>query len=108
MSLSSHSKPVSNPRFKSCLLSWNEINLASMSVAIVCGSLGAVLTHSFIPVLPYLLNYLISGILGFGIAWIVCEYLFESAHSFYGPASIWHRIYDGISILSAILMLWYL
>lgn len=79
-------------------LSIREAHIASLCVSIVCG-----VTGSIIP--SVLLSYSLTNLAlilscSFIFSWVVCKYLFQSAHHWYGEGSIYHRVYDTLSILS--------
>ncbi|MES0488350.1 MAG: hypothetical protein ABUK01_00055 [Leptospirales bacterium] len=79
-----------------------EANLASVCVAIVFGSIGGNIGTLLTGLLPFwgLITLILA--LGFIFPWIVCKYLFKTAHEWYGPASWQHRMYDGIGIVAAV------
>lgn len=83
-------------------LSAFEADLASICVAIVAGSIGGNIGTLLTDIFPFwvLLIFIIS--LGFIIPWLVCMYLFKTAHAWYGSGSFNHRIYDGVGIISAV------
>lgn len=89
----------------------SEAHLASLCVAIVCGIVGGMLAtwtmfwNSRIADLSIPLGYglVLTAILSFCVSWIVCKYLFKSAHNWYGAKSWYHRIYDGVAIVSGMI-----
>lgn len=88
-----------------------ETHLASLSVAIVCGLIGAILTIWTVFSYKYfydidmtiLFSVLMAAVFGFCISWLVCQHLFTSAHVWYGAKSLYHRIYDGVAVVSGVM-----
>jgi len=69
---------------------------AARAVATVCGIIpGIIIGKLGLPV------YMVPP-LSFATSWWVCENLFPISHEYFGPKTIWHRAYDGISICSGI------
>jgi hypothetical protein len=67
-----------------------ELHHASVCVALVYGALGGVLAG--------LTGWWwLAPILGFAIAWVVCERAFPSAHAYYGDWSVYHILYNLIA-----------
>ena len=79
-----------------------EADLASVSVAIVAGSIGGNIGTLLTDIFPLWGLWLTILGLGFLIPWVVCKYLFKTAHAWYGSGSLKHRLYDGIGIISAV------
>ena len=79
-----------------------EADVASICVAIVAGSIGGNIGTLLTDVFPFwgLLIFILG--LGFVIPWVVCKYLFKTAHVWYGSGSLKHRLYDGIGMISAV------
>lgn len=76
-------------------LTRRELALASLCVAIVCGSIGGVAG-------ALVGAWWASPVLGFAVAWVVCERVFPNAHHYYGARSVSHRIYDTVAIASSV------
>jgi hypothetical protein len=83
-----------------------EAHLASISVAIVSGSIAGNLMTLFIGKLLLWVLILLTAILGFTISWVVCKYLFKTAHVWYGSGTLSHRLYDSVGIISALVALY--
>ena len=106
---------------KNLTITSSEAHLASLCVAIVSGGIGGILAImcSIVRIkiytsisLEYLLNnvdtIILAGILGFCVSWIVCKYLFKSAHRWYGSKSWYHRVYDLVGVVSGTGVYWIL
>jgi len=87
-----------------CNLKPYEAHLASICVAIVFGCLGGYFAKSMINDVNYWL-YLLTGLAGFLFPYIICKYIFVTAHEWYGEKSLSHRVYDLIGIVSALLFI---
>ncbi|MCH7733276.1 MAG: hypothetical protein IIA61_11730 [Candidatus Marinimicrobia bacterium] len=79
-----------------------EVGFASICVAIVAGSIGGNIGTLLTDVFPFwgLLIFILG--LGFIIPWVVCKYLFKTAHAWYGSSTLKHRLYDGVGMISAV------
>lgn len=87
-----------------------EAHIASMCVAIVSGGIGGGLALAldllFHGPAIHFVDYLYAAFAGYGIAWLVCTFLFPSAHKWYGHGSWSHRIYDLVGIISGVGIYW--
>lgn len=94
--------PMSAPR-NMLNLTAHEANLSSLSVAIVSGSLAGNLCAWLLPNFSSLTVLLtIIGCVGYLVSSFVCQYLFKTAHAWYGSHTLRHRIYDIVAMGSAI------
>ncbi len=85
-----------------------EAHFASLCVAIVSGSLGGLLAIWLDSKDQNLAHLIVAGILAFSISWLVCKFLFPSAHKWYGAKSLYHRVYDLVAIGSGVLVCYFL
>ncbi len=100
---------------KNLILKNSEAHLASLCVAIVSGGIGGLLAkwsvywYSRIADLSLSLGFGLSvaALLGFCTSWLVCEYLFPSAHKWYGHSSWYHRAYDSVGVISGVLIYYF-
>ena len=90
-----------------------EAHLASLCVAIVSGGIGGVLVKWIIYFYSTalhldinLLGFIPAAVFSFSVAWLVCDYLFPSAHKWYGHDTLHHRIYDFTGTVSGVLIYW--
>ncbi|MDH5229649.1 MAG: hypothetical protein OEY38_06300, partial [Gammaproteobacteria bacterium] len=65
-----------------------EANLASCCVSMVSGSIAGNLCSLAKDQLPFWALVCSAGIFGFLFAWVVCKYLFKTAHHWYGSDSL--------------------
>ena len=89
-----------------------EAHIASMCVAIVSGGIGGLIVSGLTVIGLHLnsgfLGFLGAAIWGWWASWLVCKYLFPSAHHWYGHGSWSHRIYDLVGIAGGVLVYWLL
>ena len=85
-----------------CNLQPIEAHIASICVAIVFGTIGGFIGVIFLMIFSNTISLLIAVFGGFLIPWIVCKYLFKTAHLWYGQSSLYHRAYDSVGVLAAI------
>ncbi len=103
---------------RNLILSNSEAHLASLCVAIVSGTIGGSLAKSGIYwyshwytadlTIPIYWGLIFAGILGFAISWVVCQFLFPSAHKWYNPKSWYHRAYDTVGVISGVLIYYFM
>ena len=87
-----------------------EINQAGISVAILCGIVGAMLVFLLMYAADYFMKVsdmtqgLIVAVVGLVIAIVVCQWFYPVTHELFGgETSTAHLIYDGCAILAAVL-----
>ena len=86
-----------------------EAHIASMCVAIVSGGIGGGLTsliYNQLFIFGLTAPIAAPAIGGYAVAWLVCKFLFPSAHKWYGHGSWSHRIYDLVGIVSGVRIYW--
>lgn len=88
---------------ETCNLQPMEAHLASACVAIIFGTIGGFIGIASLTIVTTSISTIIALLGGFVIPWLVCKYLFNTAHMWYGRNSFMHRIYDGIGIIAAII-----
>jgi hypothetical protein len=83
-----------------------EAHFAALCVAIISGASGScmVIVLTQYNAMQLIYGLILVCIVGFCVSWIVCKYLFPSAHKWYGHLTFLHRIYDIVSITSAALL----
>jgi hypothetical protein len=99
-------------RSETCNLKPNETHLGSLCVAIVFGELGGLIGIKGMSLLTLDISLwwtgLVCVLLGYILPWLVCRYLFVTAHNWYGHRSVAHRIYDTVVILSALVIFYFM
>ncbi len=78
-----------------------EAHFASVCVAIVFGTIGGHIAALFSGTLTIWVVAGLTAFLGFIIPWLVCRYLFKTAHVWYGANSFAHRLYDSSGVVAA-------
>ena len=99
---------------RNLILSNSEAHIASLCVAIVSGATGGSLaklelywySHWYTAdlTIPIWYGLIVAGILGFALSWVVCQFLFPSAHKWYDHSSWYHRAYDTVGVISGVLI----
>lgn len=90
-----------------------EAHTASICVALVSGFVAGKLSialYNFSASYAQLNNgvlYCLIAFLGFAIPWVVCKYVFHTAHHWYGAKSLAHRMYDSLGVIAAFSALWW-